>query len=222
MHVNYFCRTPVLYKVATESLATKKQTNKAKEIAITTVLCKMANIRNCELNAYQKMYGFCLRSSGTCKRTINKLSKLCDSVSYNSLTNILDAFSSEARENISKWANDTVVHAGDNLDIRSKVRFESCGLSYHDVHLYNNMLYKARISVQHLSDEPKPPFDVATTDYSQFLPNRDEQQAMLTLMEYQILCVWKELDPGMEDVAIQEPVNAWSAEMKTKTEKASL
>ena len=214
-----YSRTSVLYRIITQSLAEKKRLTMEKEIAITTVLCKIANIRNCNLNAYQKMYDFCLRSSSTCKRTINKLSKLYDSVSYSTLTNLLDEFSNEARDNISKWADETTIHAGDNLDIRSKVRFESSGLSYHDVHLYYNMLYKARICVDHLSDEPKPSFDVATTDYSQFLPSKDEQETLLKLMEYQILSVWKEVDPAMEDVVIEEPFNEWNAEMKSKTEK---
>ena len=107
-----------------------------------------SNIPNQDLNAYQKQFGLYLRTSGTSKDCIQHISKLYDSVCYETQTSISDKYNKNTDTALSQWREDQVVHAGDNLDIRSSARFEGGGSSGHDLHLYTNMLYKAGIDVQ--------------------------------------------------------------------------
>ena len=112
MTCSSFYRTPVLARLLKECSKKKdKNLSKEKEIAVTTVLCKLVNIYNVELNAHQKLFGLLLRTSGTSKRAINKLCKMYDSVSYSTLTKILDNFAQRAQSNGVRWNNQVVIHA---------------------------------------------------------------------------------------------------------------
>lgn len=115
-----------------------------------------------------------------------------------------------------EWAGEEVVHCGDNLDIRSKVRFEVDGVSCHDVHLYNNMVYKSRVPVSHLSDEI-PIVDLQQIDYSVFLLSSSEEEEILNLFKYHIMNSWNTMLGG--NLKVDEPFNKYSSEMKNKSEK---
>ena len=169
-----------------------------------------------ELNAYQKLHGLCLRTSGTSKKTINKLSELHDCVSYTTLTNILNSYSEESKKLMAQWSDTPIVHCGDNLDVRSRARFEGGKVSYHDIHMYNNIVFKARVPVQDLSDDI-PTVDVSKIDYNQFLLDKSEQQSLLDLMKSQIKESWRA--HISDTVTVSFPANKYAAEMKLKTEK---
>ena len=193
-----------------------KQISDQKSRGLVSAMCKIVNIRNCNLNAYQKLVGLCLRTSGTSKKTISKLSKLYDTVSYTTLTSLLDTCAEKSRAKMGEWAGEEVVHCGDNLDIRSKVRFEVDGVSCHDVHLYNNMVYKSRVPVSHLSDEI-PIVDLQQIDYSVFLLSSSEEEEILNLFKYHIMNSWNTMLGG--NLKVDEPFNKYSSEMKNKSEK---
>ena len=181
-------------------------------------MCKIAHIYNAYLNAYQKLFGLSLRTSGTSKRSINKYSQLYDSVCYNTLTSLLDNFGEQSKILMANWANETVIHVGDNLDIRAQVRYEGQGVSYHELHLYNNMVYKSRIDVNELSDD-LPEVQLDEIDYSQFILNADEEREMLSLMKYHILSNWKtHIDQSLKPI---EPFVKHASAMASKTEKVS-
>lgn len=78
-----------------------------------------------------------------------------------------------------EWEGEVTIQTGKNLDCRTAKRNESGGVSYHEAHLHNNMIYKSRIDVDHLSDETLPPPDLQATDYAQFLTNDDEEGTFL-------------------------------------------
>lgn len=115
-------------------------------------MCKIANIFNVRPNAYHKLMGLWLKTSGTSKKQLTN-SQLQDSVAYSTLTVILAKYGSESQRLMSQWAGEDVLQCGDNLDIRSRVRFEGAGSGYHDIHLYNNMVYKSRVSVAELNNK---------------------------------------------------------------------
>lgn len=109
-----FCRTPTLYRLINDLTLTDKNRVKSKTPAVISLLCKLANIHNQQLNAYQKMVGFMLRTSGTSKDTINKLSALHDTVSYSTITTLIDGYAEECRRSIAEWADETVVQVNEN------------------------------------------------------------------------------------------------------------
>ena len=213
-------RTPILYKLMTEGVRRqKKQLSAQKSTGIITVLCKIANIYNPNLSAYQKLFGLNLRTSGTTKRAINKACQLYDSVSYSTLTTILDDFAFESRDMMKSWVGETTIHCGDNLDIQASKRHECGGSSYHDVHLYNNLIYKSRLNVDHLSDiGPTVNLgDDNDIDYSKFLLNKDEEMTLLNHMAYHIKCSWNTLI--FESSSPEKPPHRYPKEAKQKTEK---
>lgn len=212
----------MLYKILINGVSrNNKQLSTEKTKALVTVLSKIANIYCLPLNAYQKIIGLCLRTLGTSKRTINKLSRLYESVSYNTLTNLLDKYSKDGKNNIKNLADDVVIHAGDNLDVRSKVRFECSGLSYHDIHLYNNMVYKTRIQVESLSNDLPPDFQTKDIDFAQFLLSSDEEAELLNLVVYNIMMSWKGSLSATKCNKVPKLKVKYSKEMASKTESVS-
>ena len=171
------------------------------------------------MNAYQKLYGLSLRTSGATKSMINKASLLYDSVSYSTLTQILDCFADQSKVIMLSWRNETVIHCGDNLDYRSSKRHESGGTSFHQVHLYNNMLYKSRINVDGL-DRNEPSVNLQDMDYSQFLLNKEEEEILLQNMAYHIADSWKAT--VSDTISLQQPSHAYPDEATRVTEKVKI
>lgn len=219
-YTQYLFRTPVLHRILREVVTSKRKNrdklSKAKEVALLTVLCKLAHICNQNLNAYQKLYGLTLRTSGLTKRCINRSSQLYDTVSYTTLTNILDKYANETAEILKTWKTFTVIHCGDNLDIRTSQRYESAGSSHHEVHLYNNMIYKSRIDVEDLSTS-KPQIKLEDVDYGKFLLNHLEESQLLQHMMFHIETSWKEV--ANIPLAPSKPSIKYPDECKEKTQK---
>lgn len=211
-------RTPALYRIITQAVINEEHPGKKdKRVPLTTVYCKIANIRNQNLNAYQKLTGLDLRASSTTKSMIQRASKMHDSVSYSTLTKILDEYATETKKMIASWKDEVTIHCGDNLDVRTQKRYEGGGTSVHELHLYNNMLYKARTCVEDLSDIKPDPIDITTVDYSQFLLSKSEENHLLDHMNFHIRNVWKEhLSPS---VVAPVPLHSNSEYSNKKTEK---
>lgn len=188
-----------------------------KRTAVITILCKIIYTHNQNLNAYQKLYGLTLRTSGATKRSIGKLSFLYDTVSYTTLTKILDTFAAESKKMMKSWEKETVIHCGDNLDFRTAKRHEGGGSSFHEAHLYNNMLYKSRINVNDMSNTPPPAVEIETVDYGQFLLDASEEQQLLQHMMYHIKASWNSL--VSTSVVSEKPCHKYEASARKKTEK---
>ena len=177
---------PVFYQLLFSCVkGSSKQMSDSKKRGLISVMCKIMNIRNQNLNAYQKVNGLSLLTSGTSKRAIGRLSQLYDTVSYSTLSGILDICAEKSKRLMAEWAAETVIQAGDNLDIRSQARFENEGVSFHDIHLYNNLLYKSRIPVHHLSDDI-PDVCLDDVDYGSFILNEEEDKKLVDMMTYHI------------------------------------
>ena len=211
--------TSTLYKVLTQLAVNRHGLPQRKKAAIVSTLCKLSNIYNVELNAYQKLHGLCLRTSGTSKKAINKLSQLYDSVCYTTLTNIMNDYSKESKALMAEWAAAPVIHCGDNLDIRSHARYEGRGVSSHDIHLYNNIIFKCRVPVDHLSDVT-PSVDLSNIDYGQFILNGEEEQSLAELVKSVVKESWQ--SHLSNTVKVAYPPNKYATEMKCKTEKVKL
>lgn len=220
----YDFRAPVLLKILMTSV--KKATykfSKQKRIGLLTVICKILNICNVQLNALAKINGLRLQRAGVTKRMILELNKTYDSVSYPTLNRLLDNYGDETVKRVAKWTNDNVHHGGDNVDINLKARHELQGRSRIDLHMYNNLLYRPRINVDHLPDVPPSVPDQSNISLSQFIPNDKEQDQFLGKLKHQIMLSWTKVD-AVKDCLKSYPADdthLYSAEMKTKTEKVS-
>lgn len=214
-------RTPTLARVITESVEKNDQPASAsKKTAVTTVLCKLACIYNMNLNAYQKQVGLTLRSSRLTKTSINRFSRLYDSVSYKTMTKMLRQYSKDTNELMKEWEKEEVIHCGDNLDIRSTVRFEGDSKSYHDLHMYNNMVYKSPIPTTNLSDDI-PTVDVGDIDYSQFLLTVDEEDRLMKAMSFSVLNSWRNNVEMCTNINVTPPPNKYGDLMVLKTQKVA-
>ena len=193
-----------------------------KRVAMLTVICKIANIHNQTLNALQKIYGLQLRQVGCSKTGIETFNRLHDCVSYPTILSTLDAFAKETDDHLRNFSNSEVTHVGDNVDVRLKVRHELDSRSYHDLHMYNNMLYKARIQTDHLEDTPPAvPTNANSVDYSKFIPSQDDQTHLLSRLEPLIAKVWSHvnaINKHASDLSVIPP-HQYSAEMRCRSEK---
>ena len=215
----FYYRAPTVYSVAMATVTRDgEQLKQNKTNATAGALAKLGNIYNIHLNAYGKLNGLLLRASGCNKRTINKLSVLYDSVSYTCLTNMMDSYANEAKSYLPKLASETVIHIGDNVDVRSQVRHESSGNSFHDVHMYNSMMVKARACVDALSDTPQKPPAEEEVNFSEFLIGEEEQR-MITLAGGRCICSsWSHHVDGVNVEVDHRPQKHTDA-MKKKSEK---
>lgn len=187
------------------------------------MLLKYCNIYNDKLNAYQKLCGIRLLRGGVTKRLLNEFNATYDTVNYKTVNVILDRFASQASAELEKWKGLDVVHCGDNVDVRKKARYELAGKSGHDIHMYNNMLYKARTPTSNLSDIPPVPPAIRDVDYTKFIPDELEKQQLLDALSpiiAQSWCAIDDLKSHAEPLTVISP-HAYSAEMKQKTEKVS-
>lgn len=189
-----------------------------KERALVTAICKILYIYNTNLNAYHKIVGIQLKTAGTSKAVITKFSKLYDSVAYNTITNVLNVFATEAKSKLYELCSQVHQQAGDNLDVRSKVRFELGGMSYHDVHMYNNMAYSIRIPVEGLSTVPPPEFNIEDIDFSKFLLSAEEEVELFELATHCILTTWKLL-PALKSMRVGRPQMKYATEMSKISKK---
>lgn len=162
--------------------------------------------------------GLVLRSSHTTKRVINKLCKLYDSVSYQLIKNILKEYAKENGTLMKEWADQEVVQCGDNLDVRSSVRFEGNGQSYHDIHMYNNIIYKSPIPTSELSDDI-PEVDISQISYDQFLFNTEEEEEFLGALRYVVMESWQ--GHVQKSILPTPPANKYAELMNSRTEKVS-
>lgn len=108
------------------------------------------------------------------------MSRLYDSVSYGTLTAMLNKYAESVDNIVSQWGQTVgICHAGDNVDIRSSRRHESAqnGSSY-DLHLYNNVLFRPRTGIDYASLDDTPPVlpsEWTVKEMAELLPyNNDE------------------------------------------------
>lgn len=220
-------RTPILLRLLNDSV-TKKYTSPKLKLKTTAkkrngvihVVAKILHIYNRELNGVAKINGLCMLRSGMTKRSIKRFNETYDCVSYQTLTRLLDSFKEESIARVAKWTNEETSHCGDNVDKRVKSRHETSSKSSLDLHMYNNLLYRSRIQVGHLSDiPPTQPDQVTDTDLSQFLPNTIEQEALKERVRSEISKSWS-LMKELKDLCKGEDIaHDYTPEMCTKTEK---
>ena len=204
------------------SVQRKEMLPEEKKIAVVTVICKIINIFNQKMNALQKITGLRLRQGGCSKRVINEFNKTFDSVSYPTILSILDKYSKDADVDIAKWQHEDVIHVGDNVDVRKSARHELGGVSHHDIHMYNNMLYKARINTSSLSDVPPAlPSHAEEVDLTQFIPNAEEQLQLIARLSSLVGKTWGFISALSSQVEHLNslPQSKYSAEMAQKSEK---
>ena len=214
----------MLYEILRCSLRKKRKWSDQKQSGMLTAVCKLLNIYNCHLNAYAKITGLRLKRSGLTKRMLNELNKTYDSVSYMTIMRLLDSYSDKAMERVTNWKDDNVHHCGDNVDVYLKSRHELQGHSSLDLHMYNNILYKHRTLLDHLSDVPPEVPPIEEIGLSQFIVNSSEQQSLMLHFERQIAKSWNSVDQLHEfvsELAADRP-HSHSPEMKLKTEKVGV
>ena len=219
-----FVRTPTLLKLLKDSLSKKsrkRKFSKQKHLGLVTVICKILNIYKQNLNGLSKINGLRMSRAGMTKRSIREFNQTYDTVSYQTINRVLDSFAKKSVARVRTWKGLNVSHCGDNVDKRIKKRHEMEGKSNLDLHMYNNALYKPRIMVDNLSDEPPTVPDVNDIDLSQFIVNTDEGARLKELAEIMIAQTWSKIE-RLKDLAApfsSDTPHEFSAEMKLKSEK---
>ena len=214
-------RMPTLWHTLIDGIQGKRKPSSRKRIALVTVICKLCNIYNKHLNALAKINGLRLKRAGLTKQMITELNHTFDCISYQAINNLLDRYAELSSMRISKWEGENLRHCGDYVDIRIRARHELGGRSGLDLHMYNNLLYRSRINVENLPDQPPAVPSVEEVSLNQFIPNREEQNTMLKKLEPQVAKIWadvQELESSVESLA-KDDHHAYMPQMKCKTEK---
>ena len=214
---------PTLYAVITQSFTREgERLSKCRETGALTAISKLCFIYNQCLSSYVKIQGLRLLKAGCNKAGMEAACKLYDSVSYPTVNRLLDTYSQEADKDIEKMSGQDVIHVGDNVDKRQKKRHELAASSFKDYHMYNNLIYKARIPTSHLSDiPPTPPKTAEDVDYSKFVASASDQSTLITRMYHLVADVWcnvKSLSEASSKLK-KFPAHKYQAEMNMKSEK---
>ena len=94
-----FVRTPTLLKLLKDSLSKKsrkRKFSKQKHLGLVTVICKILNIYNQNLNGLSKINGLRMSRAGMTKRSIREFNQTYDTVSYQTINRVLDSFAKKS------------------------------------------------------------------------------------------------------------------------------
>lgn len=230
LHVIILFRLPTLTDILMQSVlrdTDSEENSKQKKIGLLTVICKTLYIYNRNLSGYAKITGLRLRQAGCSKEALTVSNKLYDCVSYITINRVLDTFSAQADEKIAELANGTVIHCGDNVDKSQKSRHELTGRSRHDLHMYNNMIYQARIDVSSFSDAvpPHPTLnDIEEVDLKKFFPSMRDQDNLIDRLACHVSDVWRQI-PCLKEAATEMsklPSHKYVPEMSQPSKKAHI
>lgn len=146
--------------------------------------------------------------------------KLYNTVSYVSTNSTLDQYAQSSDARLAELAGKVTIHCGDNVDKRQKKRHELNSKSVNDLHMYNNLLYEARIDVSGLDDSPHKP-DIEQVDLRKFYPSNEEQQILISGISHHVAETWrhiKTLSQSAKELS-KIPEHKYSTEMARKTNK---
>ena len=120
------------------------------------------------------------------------------------------------------WQDEAVVHAGDNVDVRSRCRHESSKNSTMDLHFYNSILFRSRVNFSAVSDIPPAVPEHFTTDhYCSILPSSSDNDILLSHLNSIVAEAWSSIDDDYKKY-VTTPHHPFSDEMSTKTSMVSL
>lgn len=163
-----------------------------------------------------------LRLAGVPKATINFTNKLYDGVCYATTTKLLDKYASQCMSVANTWKDEVVMHAGDNVDARSKRRHEASTGSTYDLHFYNNLLFRSRLDLSEVSDvAPALPSEFTADHVKLITPSVNDDIQLKQYLEPVVASSWSAVDPAYKDKCVT-PSHEFTAAMTTKTQAVSV
>ena len=207
-----------MYRILQEAVKGDKRSKKERLAPLVTTTSKMLFIRCQKMSALAKVNGLRLRLSGVPKSVINLFNNTCDCVSYGWVTKLMDDYAKNCTSIAKNWENQSVAHAGDNVDVRSSRRHETSGSSTLDMHFYNNILFKSRVDLSTVSDvSPSIPAQFSVEHYRKILPTTTDYEVLLNQLEPIVAQAWSTMDTTFTKYTATPP-HQYSNEMSTVTE----
>lgn len=122
---------------------------------------------------------------------MEEFSQTRDSCAYVTISRELDRFAAATDTKVEELKRQKVglIHCGDNVDVRKKLRHEGDGKSVYDIHMYNNLVYNPRIPTAHLS-QSFPKVDVENVEPESLLLDAAHETKLRSLFTKHVAKVW--------------------------------
>ena len=204
-----------------EAVQYDRRSKKGKIAPLVSATAKLLFTKSQKMNALAKVNGIRLRLAGVPKSVVNILNHTADCVSYDTITKLLDSYADQSTEVAKQWQNLSVVHAGDNVDVRSHRRHESSSKSSMDMHFYNSITFKSRVNFSFLSDIPPVIPQQFTMDHLRsLLPASSDYELLIQQLSSIVAEEWSSVDSEFSKYIVT-PQHQFSEETSTKSEMVS-
>lgn len=191
--------------------------------AITTTIGKCAGIYSQKLSAQRTLYGLLLSDGGITDTCMNRLAKLQDTTTHQSLIGKLNAMAADYKSTIDEWDRQLKQYAivVDNVDIYTKPRRETAEKSNTMNHMVQAITVEERVKPP-TDLNSKPDIPVEDVQPQHVYPSEADEKDLRDLMTQKVIEVWSQI-PALKDTKITPPVEShrFTTEMTRKTQHVS-
>lgn len=183
--------------------------------AVTALIGKCLGIYSDKFAALRTFYSLILSDGGITDAAMNRLARLYDCVTHQSIINKLTAMAARYDIPMNSWREFSIVL--DNVDIYVKPRQETATKSNTMHHMVQAIAVEDRVFSDHLRRQSL--VDIDKLKPSVIYPTTQDQQAVRKLMFNKVLEILGTL-PAAADLNIKvDHSHKYSAEMKKKSEQ---
>lgn len=216
---------PTLTQIIVSACTKKDQENMKRKTllsltpAISTVIGKCVGIYSRKLSALRTLNSIILSEGGISNVTMNRMAKLYDCTTHQSLLPKLNVIASRFNIDLNRWVSHdhqfSIVF--DNVDIFIKPRMESSFKTNTMYHMVQAMAVKDRVRTA-ISDRSPPYINLDNIEPSDLLPSETDVSELSSLMVNEVLKVWSEIDclKGVK-LPLVSKQHRYSSEMRNRS-----
>lgn len=168
--------------------------------AITSVIGKCLGIYSRKLSALRTFYSLMLSHGGVLDTTMNRLARLYDCTTHQSLQPKLNELAKRYNLDLMEWIkqNKGFAIVFDNVDVFTKPRSASASKSNTMFHMVQAIAVKERVEATG-SDLGPPHITVENIKPADVIPSEGDYSNLKGLMVNEVLKIWSEI-PGLQKV----------------------
>lgn len=189
--------------------------------AVTAVIAKCVGIYSRRLSSMRTFYSIVLSQGGVTAVTMNRLARLYDCTTYQSVLPKLNLIAEGYLVDLNEWIvrRKEFAVVFDNVDMYVKPRMESKSKSNTMSHMVQAIAVQERVEAK---DKGEPHTYIDDIKASELVPTAREMEKMRRLMVDEVLRVWSAI-PGLKDVKLElrDETHEYSTFMKKKSQLVS-
>lgn len=190
--------------------------------AVTTVIGKCLGLHSDSLSALRTYYSLILSHSGLTDAGMNRLAKLYDCVTHQSILQKLNGIATRYDMEMKTWEQYNIVL--DNVDIYIKPRRETASVSNKMFHMVQAIAVKDRVLTQKNDKSRQPLVNVDELLPHHAYPTDNDHKELQTLLRHKLEFIITQM-PGLGHLAGKTQTkkhHKYSDEMKKKSEQVSV